>query len=91
MEPNVPPTQAAAARAISILGGPANAARVLNVKDHRHQTVHSWLKNRVPAEYCPAIERETRARGDVVRCEEMRPDIDWAVLREQAAPATQSA
>ncbi len=36
----------------------------------------------VPAERCPAIERATRG---IVRCEEMRPDIDWAVLREQAA------
>lgn len=33
-------------------------------------------RGRVPAEHCPAIERETG-----VRCEELRPDMDWAVLR----------
>jgi DNA-binding transcriptional regulator YdaS (Cro superfamily) len=41
----------------------------------------------VPAERCPAIERAT---GGAVRCEDLRPDVDWAVLRgtvtaEQAA------
>ena len=36
-------------------------------------------RGRVPAEHCPAIERETG-----VRCEELRPDIAWSVLREQA-------
>jgi DNA-binding transcriptional regulator YdaS (Cro superfamily) len=71
----------AASKAISVLGGPVAAARLLNVKDHRYQTVQSWLSNRVPAEYCPAIERETRLLGTVVRCEELRPDVDWAVLR----------
>ena len=37
---------------------------------------------RVPAELCPAIERAT---GGSVRCEELRPDIPWSVLRQQAA------
>ena len=75
--------QSAAERAVKALGGPVNAARVLGVKDGRHQTVQSWLRNRVPAEYCPAIERETRNKGEVVTCEELRPDIAWGVLREQ--------
>lgn len=33
----------------------------------------------VPAELCPIIERETG-----VRCEELRPDVQWAVLRQAA-------
>lgn len=33
---------------------------------------------RIPAEHCPAIERLTN--GDV-RCEELRPDVDWEYLR----------
>lgn len=33
---------------------------------------------RVPAEHCPAIER--LVSGEVT-CEELRPDVDWAVLR----------
>lgn len=35
----------------------------------------------VPAEHCPAIERAT---GGAVRCEDLRPDIDWGVLRATA-------
>ena len=45
-------------------------------------------RRRVPAEYCPAIERFTRSvaaqRGDeslIVRCEDLRPDVAWGVLR----------
>lgn len=82
--------QVAARRAVEILGGWTAAARALNVKDHRPTTVQSWIKHRVPAEYCPAIERETRARGEVVRCEDLRPDIPWGILREQAAPADET-
>lgn len=78
-------SQLATERAIRILGGTVNAARLLQVKDERHQTVQSWLRHRVPAEHCPAIERETRAKDEVVTCEELRPDIPWAVLREQVA------
>ena len=70
--------------AIEILGGPVSAARVIAVKGGRYQTVQSWLSNRVPAEYCPVIERETGLRGRTVRCEDLRPDIAWRVLR--AAP-----
>lgn len=90
--------QLATERAIAILGGPSQAARVLNVKDHRHQTVQSWLKNRVPAEYCPAIEEATRAiaveREDAsleVTCEELRPDVRWGVLREKVDATTDQA
>lgn len=39
-------------------------------------------ERRVPADHCPAIERET---GRLVTCEELRPDVAWAVLREQVA------
>lgn len=46
-----------------------------------------WRKRgRVPAEHCPAIERAT---GGAVRCEDLRPDVDWAVLR--GAPAVEAA
>ncbi len=40
--------------------------------------VFQWkLPNRkVPAAYCPTIERVTG-----VKCEELRPDVDWAYLR----------
>jgi DNA-binding transcriptional regulator YdaS (Cro superfamily) len=32
----------------------------------------------VPAERCPAIEKAT---AGAVRCEDLRPDVDWAYLR----------
>ncbi|MCZ8073586.1 MAG: YdaS family helix-turn-helix protein [Paucibacter sp.] len=76
-----------AARAIALLGGPSKAARLLKVKGNRHQTVQSWLKTRVPAEYCPLIEQATRELGQPVFCEEMRQDIAWHVLRNTEAPA----
>ena len=90
MEPKRP-DQLAAERAIAILGGPVAAARRLNVKDHRHQTVQSWLKNRVPADYCPVIEQETRTEGQPVLCEELRPDIPWGVVRGQPGPVAEPA
>lgn len=43
-------------------------------------TAWAWLsgKKRVPAERCPQIERIT---GGAVRCEDLRPDVEWHVLR----------
>lgn len=37
---------------------------------------------RVPAEHCPAIEG---AVNGAVTCEQLRPDVDWAVLRNSEA------
>jgi DNA-binding transcriptional regulator YdaS (Cro superfamily) len=37
---------------------------------------------RIPAEHCPAIERAT---GGAVRCEQLRPDVDWAIVRCSSA------
>lgn len=77
-------TQIAAEEAIATLGGPVQAAVKLNVPGHRYQTVQSWLRNRIPTDYCPLIEEETEKAGRVVRCERMRPDVAWHVLRKQA-------
>ena len=45
------------------------------------QAVHKWTRGAtIPAERCPAIERATAGQ---VRCEDLRPDVDWAVLRCQ--------
>lgn len=47
------------------------------------QVVNNWKRRgRVPADYCPAIERVT---GEKVRCEDLRPDVDWAYLRNSRA------
>jgi DNA-binding transcriptional regulator YdaS (Cro superfamily) len=60
------------------VGGQAALARILDVKP---PTVNQWVKGerQVPAEQCPAIERATG-----VRCERLRPDVPWEVLRLQA-------
>lgn len=63
--------------ATHVVGGQTKLAVVLGV---RGPTVAQWISGvrRVPAERCPDIERATEGR---VRCEDLRPDIDWAVLR----------
>ena len=42
--------------------------------------VSQWktMSRPIPAERCPEIEKAT---GGAVRCEELRPDVDWAYLR----------
>ena len=42
--------------------------------------VHQWVKGLRPiaAEHCPRIERAT---DGMVRCEQLRPDVDWGYLR----------
>lgn len=73
----------ALALAIEICGGPSALASAIQVSS---TTPLMWrARGRVPAEYCPSIERETARRGRRVRSERLRPDVDWAVLREQAA------
>lgn len=68
------------------------AARMAAHFEVSDQTVSFWRQGvrdgrvvRFPAEHCPACERLT---GGVVRCEELRPDVDWAYLRLQVAPAS---
>jgi DNA-binding transcriptional regulator YdaS (Cro superfamily) len=51
------------------------------------QSKVSMWRNRksVPAEYVPAIYRETAKRGRPVACERLQPRIDWQALYAQAA------
>lgn len=71
-------------RAAEILGSQKNLAEALMVS---HAAVSNWKfeGRRVPAEHCPEIERLT---AGAVRCEDLRPDMNWAHLR--AATATNS-
>lgn len=78
MDDHIVTDESPAGRAVRILGGPVRAAERLGVE--RYQTVQSWLRHRVPAEYCPLIERATDGK---VRCEDLRPDVAWDVLRGQ--------
>ena len=58
-------------------GSQSELARTLDLKP---VSIHQWANGirQVPAERCPAIERAT---GGAVRCEELRPDVDWAAIR----------
>lgn len=69
-------------RAVEIVGTQAVLAAALEVSK---SAVSQWKEEgrRVPAEHCPVIERLT---AGAVRCEELRPDIEWGVLRQKLAP-----
>ena len=63
-------------KAVEYFKGQGALARAIGVFP---QTVHNWMvRGRVPAEHCPAIERETAGQ---VTCEQLRPDVDWGYLR----------
>lgn len=72
--------------ALAFEGVAARMAARYNVSD---QTVSWWRKGErngrpqpFPAEHCPDAEELT---GGDVRCEELRPDVNWGVLRTKAA------
>jgi DNA-binding transcriptional regulator YdaS (Cro superfamily) len=62
--------------AYQVLGSQSALAKAIGVVP---QVVNNWhRRGNVPAEYCPLIERATNGQ---VRCEDLRPDVDWSVLR----------
>ena len=64
--------------AISVAGGVGALASKIGVTP---SAPSMWRKRQsIPAEYCPAIERETG-----VRCERLRPAVAWGVLRTAGA------
>jgi DNA-binding transcriptional regulator YdaS (Cro superfamily) len=73
-------------KAVQIAGGQSALARALTTSDRKliQANVQKWLNSpnpdkMPPAEYCPSIERATG-----VTCEELRPDVDWAFVRNCA-------
>ncbi|ETD72956.1 Cro/Cl family transcriptional regulator [Pelistega indica] len=52
-------------------------AQAINIKPI---AISRWALGRrqVPAERCPDIEKATNG---LVRCEDLRPDVDWSILR----------
>ena len=64
-------------KAAGILGSQSALAAALGVTK---AAVWQWKDpaRQVPAEHCPVIERITHGE---VRCEELRPDVDWGYLR----------
>lgn len=66
-------------RAIAIKGTVQAFASALGLAQ---STPCMWKKRgKIPAEHCLAIEAAT---DGLVRCEELRPDVNWAVLRGTA-------
>lgn len=70
--------------AIQGAGGPAKVAQELSVSV---QAVCFWRdgKRSLPAEHCPVLER---MNSGAIRCEQMRPDVDWAYVRNSTHTAT---
>lgn len=69
-------------RAIKMRGGIVAFSRELGLNGHA--VANQWRLSRVPAERCIAIEELTNG---AVRCEDLRPDVNWGVLRNQHAEA----
>lgn len=60
--------------AVDIAGGERCLAERVGAS---HNGPYMWRqRKKVPADYCPGIERETG-----VRCERLRRDVPWGVLR----------
>lgn len=85
-QPDRSPQEALEALLTIAFGGVA--ARMAEAFDVSDQTVTWWRKGerdgrpvKFPAELCPVAERLSDRK---VRCEELRPDVDWAFLRLQA-------
>lgn len=64
-------------KAIFVVGSASKLSRELGVTV---QAVCFWRdgKRKTPADLCPDIERVTNG---AVRCEDLRPDVNWALLR----------
>ena len=69
-------------KACNVVGGQAALARLLGIKP---PSVNQWVRDGrpIPAERCPDIEKLTHG---AVRCEDLRPDVDWTYLRGTNCP-----
>lgn len=79
-------------RAVAVIGSQASLAVGLTaaVKARGGEPITSariwnWLNRdrKAPAEFCPDIENLTG-----VRCEDLAPDVNWAVVRKNKRPKT---
>ena len=80
MEPKTDtPQQYALDSAVDCAGGKTALMRKLNERGHTitsHNTISQWRLSGTPDKYCPDIEDITG-----VRCEQLSPKTNWAVLR----------
>ncbi|NHQ83190.1 helix-turn-helix domain-containing protein [Chromobacterium vaccinii] len=55
------------------------ASKIAQARGVRPSAVNNWtLRRQIPADCCPSLERLSLGR---YRCEQMRPDVEWSVLR----------
>lgn len=73
--------------AIQHMGNASRLAQALGVTT---QAVCFWRdgERKIPADKCPDIERATQG---VVRCEQLRPDVNWSVLRDSSSNTAKEA
>ena len=64
----------------TFLSSPGSAVELARAIKVAPSLISQWKTGfrPIPAERCPAIERATNG---AVRCEDLRPDVDWAYLR----------
>lgn len=67
--------QEALRKVFEIIGSKSAVARYFGILPY---AVSKWQHSGVPAERCPDIEKLTKGK---VTCEELRPDVNWSVLR----------
>lgn len=78
------PTEAVEAAVAHFKGNATALAAAIDVSPQLISFMRKG-ERRVPADKCPAIEKAT---AGTVRCEELRPDVAWDVLRRQATSQT---
>lgn len=73
--------------AIDHMGSAPKLAKTLGVTA---QAVYFWRDGlrKIPADICIEIEKST---GALVRCEHLRPDVDWQYLRVDLTGIAQAA
>lgn len=71
-------------RAAQIVGSQKELARRLGVSKG---AVSQWCAQSVPLDRCIPIEQLT---SGAVRCEDLRPDVDWGYLRDTNCPTTET-
>lgn len=62
-------------KAAEVIGSQRKLSEILGVTPG---AVSQWMGGNVPISHCVAIEKATNG---AVRCEDLRPDVDWAYLR----------
>ena len=64
--------------AVEIVGSQGELAKLVGVSKAAMSQAVRDAKRQIPAHWCPAIEKATARQ---VRCEQLRPDVDWNYVR----------